>query len=698
LFDLESTPDKVRRDTQAATNFFKWLREKLHGRYEIDDALVRVCVPELRSDILKAGVNRLREAFELAGWSKAQWLHVAEPKANVLGLASRGRNCVNLSSDRRPIAFLPEIYDSNSPLLRVARNVVNGGQSRKAVTIDIGAFTTDIAICAVAEEVKIEQQFSFKHGVALLDEALRSKLKEDGLDTAGLSHAEFELNKRMVYEGNASQWVVGKSSVTLPENCMEITLTEFTDELLRKCLTHTTAAHWFMVTGGGSEIPAILTRIRTKLEAADLKYVQDLFPDLDQRIATALGGASVVLDFSDSADSTQNELLTHPLSETSAGVPCECNGGNKDCIRCQGTGWLQIKGSSPTKPRNKLPSSVEYSTHNTHPSHPDPLKPLVETFPDRSPESPDKPLATNEKCSPAQPESTKPELTHEFDKRIKATAIAECWRGHEVDALKQFGLEGWMGELIFTKPLRKAHDRSNILQNDFSPEGKAAWLRLLCLSACLSVRAKPQYIRKFWNEKLSDVWQAMIPADLEQLPHQQLNEVFTTAIHLEFNDLQATGEDAELWRRVFYDFRKLHHFVYQNDLPRSLLEAAVDSDSGPNSLVHFLKSGLPPDGQKRWVGAIGQSMTAPLLFLLRELRRLELIGPRFDSTCFYMNSPTRRVARQLGWISGQESTYFDIESLVAMSQTCHQCMKTELPELLPFFDLPLQWYAHKNPR
>jgi hypothetical protein len=247
-----------------------------------------------------------------------------------------------------------------------------------------------------------------------------------------------------------------------------------------------------------------------------------------------------------------------------------------------------------------------------------------------------------------------------------------------------------MGQLVFGAGMRSQDSRRSVLQDHSSAAGRAAWLRLLCLGACLGVCRKPQHIKKFWETKLPDIWRPKDSAN-----ERQLDEVFIRAIHREFDDRKASGEDAELWRRVFYDFRKLHHFVYVNHLPRSLIELASQPGLRAASLLHFLKSGFLPGGQKPWVGAIGQSMTAPLLFLLRELRRLEVIDARFDAACFYMNSPARRAARQLGWITVQESALFDIEDLVEMSRHCHAKMKVELPEELHrFFDIPLQWYAH----
>jgi hypothetical protein len=90
-------------------------------------------------------------------------------------------------------------------------------------------------------------------------------------------------------------------------------------------------------------------------------------------------------------------------------------------------------------------------------------------------------------------------------------------------------------------------------------------------------------------------------------------------------------------------------------------------------------------------------MTAPVLFLMRELRRLDIIGGKFDASCFYMNSPARRVAAELGWITKQEATKFDIESILEFSRRTYERMRRDTKKLLPFFDMPLQWYALHNP-
>jgi hypothetical protein len=140
----------------------------------------------------------------------------------------------------------------------------------------------------------------------------------------------------------------------------------------------------------------------------------------------------------------------------------------------------------------------------------------------------------------------------------------------------------------------------------------------------------------------------------------------------------------------------MHEFVYQNDLAGSLLDLVKEPRLIWSALAHFLKSGFLPSGEKAWRGVIGQSMTSPILFILRELRRLDIMDHRFDASCFYMNTAARRVAYGLGWITLSEVIFTDFDGLVNLSHKCHKRMQKEVPELLPWFDLPLQIYRSKK--
>src|SRR5690606_364382 len=129
---------------------------------------------------------------------------------------------------------------------------------------------------------------------------------------------------------------------------------------------------------------------------------------------------------------------------------------------------------------------------------------------------------------------------------------------------------------------------------------------------------------------------------------REAESFFQDRIHLEFNSTNASGEDAELMRRVFYDFRKMHPYVYSTALPPAFIEVLVRSQH-PEGPAHFRKWGM---GAKRqpWLGVSGQSRTTPLRCLRRELARIGIVDRHTHGrACFYRNTTARRAAIQLGW-------------------------------------------------
>ena len=201
-------------------------------------------------------------------------------------------------------------------------------------------------------------------------------------------------------------------------------------------------------------------------------------------------------------------------------------------------------------------------------------------------------------------------------------------------------------------------------------------------------------------------WEETIPSNLSDLHkhefHGSSDAFFVDVIHRYYKNENAAGEDADFWRRVFYDFRKMHHFVFRNHLPETILEFADFPEADGGNLIRFLRSGhIPSDMQDpnmpRFRGVIGQSMKAPLLFVMRELRRLDVIDERFDEACYYLNSPARQVACQLGWIDSKERRGGEFSKFVDLSQKIHERMEAEMGDLAQYFDLPLQYYAHTHP-
>jgi hypothetical protein len=296
-----------------------------------------------------------------------------------------------------------------------------------------------------------------------------------------------------------------------------------------------------------------------------------------------------------------------------------------------------------------------------------------------------------------------------FESPLDLEDLLDAWEGREIDAIKRFTLSGDLRPLVFPDLDGDDKLRTRLLETE-SIAGRAAWYRLLCLGCALSLplgRTPYERIMRFWEHRLGeDFWKATIPDTLQiaatQKFEERLDRFFEKIIHRTFRDANASGEEADFWRRVFYDFRKMHFFVFgENNLPELILQIASSDGVGGSQLVQFLRSGhVPPalqtPGHEHWAGVVGQSMSAPLLFVMRELRRLHILPEGFESACFYMNSPARRVAFRLGWIDEEELRSYSFENLVRLSQRVCEQMTNEAPELSPYFDLPLQWYAHQN--
>jgi hypothetical protein len=269
--------------------------------------------------------------------------------------------------------------------------------------------------------------------------------------------------------------------------------------------------------------------------------------------------------------------------------------------------------------------------------------------------------------------------------------------------IKNFTLSGPISEIVFaglslpTGPdgLRK------LLREADSLQSQHAWHRLLCYSCALGSRMRWGGVLGFWKSSLLErgYFLAVEPDALGDADSTEfstsLDGFFESLIHQEFRNLDASGEGAEFWRRVFYDFRKLHYYVYRNDFGKVLLEVIEEAESGEDILL-FLRSGRLR-GNDPWKGVVGQSMTAPLLYLMRELRRIGVIThDGFDDCCFFMNGYARSTAFRLDWITEDERRAYDLQSLIQLSKKVHQRVTQEIPEMLPFYDLPLQSVALPN--
>lgn len=236
---------------------------------------------------------------------------------------------------------------------------------------------------------------------------------------------------------------------------------------------------------------------------------------------------------------------------------------------------------------------------------------------------------------------------------------------------------------------RKNHLLTHLSQPDSAP-GREIWYRLFTFACLLSAGHRVEDTQRFRQElNRHHFFTKTAKADVDFATATA--ETFDLLVHRAHINENASGENAHYWRHIFYDARKIHHLIYRNSFAEVFLELCQDESAG-ETLPHFLRSGQLP-GQRPWQGVVGQSAAAPLLFVIRELRRLGLIQhSQADSFAFFACKPVRRVASALRWIDNRYEDYVSFDDLLAVSRTIHEkYLESERAksDLLPYFDIPL---------
>jgi hypothetical protein len=203
-------------------------------------------------------------------------------------------------------------------------------------------------------------------------------------------------------------------------------------------------------------------------------------------------------------------------------------------------------------------------------------------------------------------------------------------------------------------------------------------------------------VRSFWEQELNarDFWTRTSGPEFAD----GTDSLFDQLLRQPFVDAAASGENAYFWRRIFYDLRKIHQLVWQNDFASVFLELA-SNPSKSSELLTFLRSGRLI-GQPPWVGVFGQSAGSPLFFLVRELRRVGVLtNPDLDRLAFFVCAPVRRAAQQIGWLESELSSRADFVSLAEISDRLYERIAndgTAGRELLKDYDIPLLHYGLTN--
>ncbi len=258
----------------------------------------------------------------------------------------------------------------------------------------------------------------------------------------------------------------------------------------------------------------------------------------------------------------------------------------------------------------------------------------------------------------------------------------------------EYTLEGANWSMLYPKDedkdlnRRVARIKADLSRPD-SDEGRSVYYRLFGLACLMSAGRRTSEIRQFWSQDLEPC--GFWAETSKRTFSEEADKLFENLVRQRFNNVSAAGERAYFWRRVFYDVRKIHKMVWENDFPDVMMEVAHRADSG-RALIQFLRSGHLP-GQEAWVGVFGQSAGAPLFFVVRELRRLGVVeNKQLDPFAFFACTPVRRAAARIGWLDEDSARAVDFESLAYVSEQLHKKISGDSrfgPKLLPAFDIPL---------
>jgi hypothetical protein len=363
----------------VATQFFGWLKGRIEASgVPLDKVETRVAMPAFKTFDEKALI--IARCMELGGWNSPLILKATEPHANTVGLFSSGRNVVTRPGNGEGTLNFGQMFGERNAWVQRARNFTLYGTQNNllvAMVIDIGAFTTDIAAIifdvAAADDnlgdgLKYIQQESYPLGILNeLDRPLFSELGvRHNFDWSALSFEEREIAKRALYQGRAyALQPQGKPQIVLGEaedqKVVSAHCGTFAQALWDKVLGFVQSQKPSVVylTGGGALIPPIVDALQKHFRQHNISLgnvdqdsvasgqqewrIWNETGEGMQRLATAVGGASVILQASSAVFAGEGQppqarapIMTGPIDSF---FPCSCNGGNKDCCRCGGRGF-----------------------------------------------------------------------------------------------------------------------------------------------------------------------------------------------------------------------------------------------------------------------------------------------------------------------------------------------------------------------
>ena len=371
------------RNTAAASiianRFFEWLRSKLEDSgINVRKCQTRVAMPAFETFDQNAFL--IARCLDLSGWNDPTLiLKVREPHANVLGLLSLGKNIVMKGENTAPTPNYGKMFGHENPYIQAARGFTLYGSHGNLLTVmavDIGAFTTDLAqmtfdFTEPADGLRAIKQKSFQLGV--IDQLDRPFFRElelrHGFSWTGHTFFEQEECKTKLYQGEGyplQTFVKGAPKILELGTPEDIKAVAQTAGRLATSIWSEVAAFSanekpsiVFLTGGGNLIKPISEMLRSEFAKIGVKVIRvndaetasgsgtqvpwNETGESLQRLATTIGGASVILQEAFSADLlTRDKLRQSPpivTAQPEGFRTCRCQGANKDCCFCGGRGF-----------------------------------------------------------------------------------------------------------------------------------------------------------------------------------------------------------------------------------------------------------------------------------------------------------------------------------------------------------------------
>ncbi len=272
----------------------------------VEDFDTHICVPEF---VLDTSIGKVMETIMAeAGFKTQNQFCISEPKASLIGVLTEGQNHV----DKGGLPNISYMFRE----LELLRKLTVGGHG--IFFLDVGAFTTDVALCNFHQNstghLDQSPSASFPLGLFKLDDMVQSALGKDFANTLRNSSPKFREHFHLkAYSGDAvSGNIMLQDGTTLPVAQIDKCIDEFAaaiDKSVKAFLkVHKKQKIYAAVlTGGGSLCTRLTSRIAKAMDEYNIPIlsahreegIQNLATISEQLIrgSSAIGGTSILYSF-----------------------------------------------------------------------------------------------------------------------------------------------------------------------------------------------------------------------------------------------------------------------------------------------------------------------------------------------------------------------------------------------------------------